>query len=365
MKAQGTGGIFKGQSRKNYLRVDVITIVKKDEKGLNMSKIRTGFIGCGGNARGHIGRVLEMGECEVVALCDTSTASLDAACESYAGVAELPRFTSYKEMLEEVEMDAVQISTPHTLHFEQIMAALDKGLHVLCEKPMVCTVEHAHEVIAKVEASGKVLMVSYQRHLGAQYRYVRNQIMAGELGQIQFVSALQDQAWYRITTGLWRQQLALSGGGQLNDSGSHLLDIVLWMTGLEVEEVHAYMENFASEVDINSALSLKFRNGALGNISIVGNSPTGGMWEDITIWGSKAVVYIRQGEIHYKTQHGNEIHKVSNLPGGSTPDKNFVDAILGRDEVQVLPECGLRVIELTEAAWESAKKGTPVKVKSH
>lgn len=322
-----------------------------------------GFIGCGGNARGHIGRVLDMGECEVVALCDSSAASLQAARERYEGVAGLPGFDDYQKMLDEVEMDAVQISTPHTLHFDQIMAALDKGVHVLCEKPMVCTVDHAHQVLAKVEESGKVLMVSYQRHLGAQYRYVRNQIMAGELGEIQFVSALQDQAWYRGTMGLWRQQLALSGGGQLNDSGSHLLDIVLWMTGLEVEQVQAYMENFESEVDINSALSLRFRNGALGNISVVGNSPTGGMWEDITIWGTKAVVYMRKGEVFYKTQNGNDVYEVSNLPGGTTPDRNFVDAILGRDEVQVPPECGLRVIELTEAAWESAKTGAPVAVK--
>ena len=51
---------------------------------------------------------------------------------------------------------------------------------------------------------------------------IANQIAAGELGDIQFISALQDQAWYRGTMGLWRQQLALSGGGQLNDSGSHI-----------------------------------------------------------------------------------------------------------------------------------------------
>ena len=159
------------------------------------------------------------------------------------------------------------------------MAALDKGLHVLTEKPMVCSVDHAHQVIEKAKEVGKILMVSYQRHLGAQYRYVRNQIMAGELGEIQFISALQDQKWYQGTMGLWRQQLALSGGGQLNDSGSHLLDIMLWMTGLEVAEVQAYMEYFESEVDINSALSIRFRGGAMGTVSVVGNSPTGGMWE--------------------------------------------------------------------------------------
>ena len=329
-----------------------------------MDKIRVGFIGCGGNASGHIGRVLDIPEAEVVALCDVDQGSLQRAKERNSQAAELPEFTHYQEMLEQVELDAVEISTPHTLHFEQIMAALDKGLHVLTEKPMVCTVDHARQVIAKAEETGKVLMISYQRHLQAQYRYVRNQIAAGELGDIQFISALQDQKWYQGTIGLWRQQMALSGGGQLNDSGSHLLDIALWMTGLEVAEVQAYMEYFDSEVDINSALSLRFRNGALGTIAVVGNSPTGGMWEDITIWGTKAVVYIRQGQIFYKTQHSNEVYEVNNLPGSTTPDQNFIDAILGRDQVQVPPECGLRVIELTEAAWASAASGQPVKVKS-
>jgi len=327
-----------------------------------MAEIRMGFIGCGGNARGHIGRSLEFPEVEIVALNDVSQTSIALTQERHPDVAELPTFSDYREMLAKVEMDAVQISTPHTLHFEQIMDSLDKGLHVLTEKPMVCTVDHAQQVITKAEETGKILMIAYQRHLMPQFRYVRNQIMAGELGEIQFVSALQDQAWYRGSRGKWRQQLALSGGGQLNDSGSHLLDIILWMTGLEVEQVHACMENFESEVDINSALTIRFRSGAMGNISVVGNSPARGMWEDITIWGTKAVVYMRQGRITIKTMLSSEACEPSGLPGGASPDQNFVDAVLGRDEVQVPAVCGLRVIELTEAAWKSAETGQPVRV---
>lgn len=328
-----------------------------------MSKIQLGFIGCGGNATAHIGRALEMPEVQVAALCDTSQASLARVLERYPALAGVPTYTDYHQLLGQAGLDAVEISTPHTLHFEQIMAALGKGLHVLTEKPMVCSVEHAHTVIAEAEARGKILMIAYQRHLAPQFRYIRNQILAGELGEIQFISALQDQNWLRLTVGSWRQQLALSGGGQLNDSGSHLLDILLWMTGLEVEEVQAFQQNFESEVDINSALSLRFRNGALGNISVVGNSPANGMWEDLTIWGSKAVIYLRNGEITYRTALSNDSHSPTNLPGGTTPDRNFVDAILGRDTVQVPPVCGLRVIELTEAAWESARTGRPAKVK--
>lgn len=329
-----------------------------------MDKIRMGFIGCGGNANGHIGRILEMPETEVVGLCEVSETSLERVRQTHDGVAGLPVFEDHKKLLAEVEMDAVEISTPHTLHFEEIMDSLDRGLHVLTEKPMVCTVDHAHQVIDKAEKQGKILMVSYQRHLAPQYRFVRNQIQCGELGQIQFVSALQDQGWYRGTMGSWRQQLSLSGGGQLNDSGSHLLDIILWMTGLAVDEIQAYVENFDSEVDINSALSVRFKGGAMGSISVVGNAPAGGMWEDITIWGTEAVVYIRNGQITLKRAGEDEPVVPEDLPAASTPDRNFIDAVLGRDEVQVPPECGLRVIELTEAAWESARTGAPVKVKS-
>lgn len=325
-------------------------------------RIRTGFIGCGGNASGHIGRVMQIPEAEVVALCDPSSDSLARAKERNAGAADLPEYSDYKVMLDEVEMDAVEISTPHTLHFEQIMECLDRGLHVLTEKPMVCSVDHAHQVIARAKEADRVLMISYQRHLQPAYRFVRDKVQSGEMGDIQFISALQDQKWYQGTMGKWRQQLSLSGGGQLNDSGSHLLDIVLWMTGLGVESVQAYMENFDSEVDINSALTLRFRNGALGNLSVVGNSPVGGMWEDITIWGTQAVVYIRNGELTYKAADADPVQP--ELGEASSPDQNFFDAILGRDEVQVPAECGLRVIELTEAAWESARTGAPVAVES-
>ena len=94
----------------------------------------------------------------------------------------------------------------------------------------------------------------------------------------------------------------------------------------------------------------------------MGNSPAAGIWEDITIWGSKAVVYLRNG--HLTIRSGSQSVEPERLPPSTTVDQNFVDAILGRNAVQVPPECGLRVIELTEAAWESARIGVPVKVNS-
>ena len=233
---------------------------------------------------------------------------------------------------------------------------------------MVCTVDHARQVIAKAEETGKVVMISYQRHLqGRSNRYVRNQIAAGELGDIQFISALQDQKWYQGTIGLWAAANGAVGRRAAQrfgkpPTGHRAVDDRAWRW----QRCRPTWSIFDSEVDINSALSLRFRNGALGTIAVVGNSPTGGMWEDITIWGTKGRGPISaRGQIFLQNaaqQRG--VRSKINLPGSTTPDQNFIDAILGRDQVQVPPECGLRVIELTEAAWASAASGQPVKIKS-
>jgi predicted dehydrogenase len=265
-------------------------------------------------------------------------------------------------MLEKVAMDAVAIITPHTQHFQQAMDALDKGLHVLIEKPMVCTIEHAKILVNRFQETGKVGLVAYQRHYAPQFRYIKQSIESGKVGEVQFISALQCQEWYKGTMGTWRQDPELSGGGQLNDSGSHLVDIILWTTGLMVQTVTAFTENFESKVDINSALSIKFRNGALGNISIVGNAPT---WhEDITFWCSEGMFLYRNGHLQFVDAAGKR-HDLTekDMPAGSSPGRNFVDAILKGVPVESPPECGLRVIEMTEAAWKSAaQNGMPVTV---
>jgi predicted dehydrogenase len=306
----------------------------------------------------------EIPEAEVVAFAEPSEAAMARIVSEHRHVKDVPVFADYLQMLEEVEMDAVQIHTPHTLHFDQTMDCLAMDKHVLLEKPMVCTVPRAQ---ALIEAAGdRVLLISYQRHYQGPYIYIRDQIQSGALGEVQFVAAVQSQNWMNGTRGTWRQSLELSGGGQLNDSGSHLVDILLWTTGLAAESVYADLTRFDTEVDINTALTLRFANGARGTISVVGNSPM--WWEEFSVWGSKGVLLYRNGTILQRSfsdpaLRGREMHVVDGeLPPSSTPDQNFVDAILGRDTVNAPPECGLRVIELTQAAWRSAELGRVVNV---
>jgi predicted dehydrogenase len=321
-----------------------------------MDKVRVGIIGTGGIAQGHIRRLLANPNAEITALCDIREQALAKTVERYPELKEIPQFADFRDMIAAGNLDAVEICTPHTTHYEQTMTCLDNGLHVLSEKPMVCTVAHAHDVMKKIDASGKVFVLNYQRHYQPEFLYIRDKIASGEMGEVQFVQGLQGQEWLRGVAGSWRHDPALSGGGQLNDSGSHMLAVLLFTTGLSVKRVSAFIDNMTVPVDINSALTVEFEGGAQGNISVVGNAPS--FYEDITIWCSKGAFYMRNGKLEVSDAVGKRnVPTAEELPKGGNPDDNFIAAIQGKEEIGCPAIFGLRVIEWTEAAWKSAATG--------
>jgi len=322
--------------------------------------VRIGFIGAGGISAWHVDRLRACGQNAIVALADPSQASLAALKEKRPELADVPTFADYRQMLAEVEMDAVEIHSPHCFHPEQALAALDAGRHVLVEKPLAASVEDARRLIAKRDEVGKVLMVSYQRHYSPVYQYMREQALSGELGELQNVILALTQEWRRNARGTWRQALALSCGGQLNDSGSHVLDMMLWCTGLRPAEVYAQVNRFDLEVEVDSAVTVRFSNGAIGNVTVLGSTP--GYWEMFGVWGEKGGVSYDITSGLQRQLYGGQPEHLELPPATSDPDANFVRAILGLEEVLVPAECGLAVAELTQAAYRSAAEGKPVQL---
>jgi len=345
-----------------------------------MSRLRIGFVGCGGIALQHLRDLIAVPEARVVAACDPDGQTRErfstlnhpaieeaaARDESIRALIEEGRkvagsvemFESLDEMLAKVDLDAALILTPHTLHYEQIKRCLEQDLHVLSEKPMVCRSKHARELIATARKLNRVLAVSYQRHFSPVYRYMKEVIDAGELGEVHYVSALLCQNWYGAVLGTWRMDPNLAGGGELMDSGSHVLDIILWTTGLRPVEVFARMECFDQLVDVNTALSLKFHNGAIGDIAIIGNTsiPFG---EDLTITGSRGSFIFRQGEFVHLATSGKEVDLL--LPEQtSSPAENFVESVMLETKLEIEPETAVWVALITEEAYRSVKTGSPI-----
>lgn len=326
--------------------------------------MRFAIIGSGGMARAHI-RVLRDSKLldeavEIVALSDPDPRALEKTVKEFPSLKKTRLYHNYKELLEKEELDAVVISSPHTAHYEQVMDCLEKEINVFVEKPMVCCVAHAEKITELSEEKGLLVMIGYQRRFMPPFLYAKELIESGGIGKLLFVSAYQAQNWLPAALYSWRGEPTLSGGGQITDSGSHLVHAILWLTGSRPLEVFAYMEKEEAKVDILSSLAVKFEGGILGSIGIIGDNP--GWGEEIAIWGKKGAVIIKDG--WHITQQGEDgkYFNPQKLPEGSTPIQAFVECLQGKRVNEVPPIWGLRVISLTEAAWQSAEKGVAVKI---
>jgi predicted dehydrogenase len=325
-----------------------------------MQQIRIGLIGCGAVMAWHVQNLLARADATIVGLVDPSPQQVAQLIARRPSLAGLPAFRSYEELFEALELDAVEVATPHTLHYAAVKAALEQGLHVLCEKPLACEPAHAHELVALAEARNRVLMVSYQRHFDRGYRYLKEQIALGGLGDLRSIGARVGQNWRQLTQGTWRQDPLLSGGGMLMDSGSHLVDILLWLVDRPVVSVAALLDQAGTPVDITSTVLLEFRGGLQANLQIIGDLPA--LWlEEVLISGTTGVLRYQSDPQHpwregvVEHWRGTELVRPLELPPAPTSDANWLDAIAGGGANESPGTLGLQVALVTAAIYEAAK----------
>ena len=192
----------------------------------------------------------------LVAIADPSDLAMDSLVSRVvpAGLDPPARFYALEALVSH-GIDALVIVTPHTQHAGQIARALVSGIHVLCEKPLATTAADARRSMDLASAHERVLAIGYQRHGQAQFRQARELVTSGALGDIRLISVLiaQDCLENFIPGSSWRADPALSGGGHFIDTGSHIVDQMLWISDLEPERVYAEIDNFGTDVDVITA----------------------------------------------------------------------------------------------------------------
>jgi predicted dehydrogenase len=330
-----------------------------------MEKVRLGIIGCGSMSRLH-GQVYttQVKETEIVALCDPSKDNLDQfQREIFDPINKKPpTFADYKDMLGEVELDAVLIVTPHNQHFEQVTASLDAGCHVLVEKPMVVKVEHARKLIEHAAKAKRVLSVAFPGTFSPEFQYIHGLLKSGAIGEVVAADGFVAQAWKRRTKGTWRQEPEAAGGGQAYDSGAHVFNALLYLTNLRPKEVFAWTDNRGAPVDITSSVNIRYENGALGTALINGESVVG--WDEgvrISTTGGEFLTGIHGGRLQQWGADGKLV-KYPAVPAVPTLQQWFIDCVLERAENPAPALWGLRQALLMEALYESARTGKAVKV---
>lgn len=328
--------------------------------------LRCALIGCGGMARGHAEQLLAIDGVEVVALCDPIKTHTALFKEKF--FPEAAEFDSFDRLLDDdaLNLDAVVLVTPHTVHYPHAKAALQRGLHVLVEKPMVTQVDHAYDLWRESTRQGKLLAIAFQAPYSAEFGYLAQMRDRGEWGTVHVVSASTSQSWYDLTLNTWRQDPALSGGGFMYDTGAHLLNAIVWLMNEPVVEVSCQIDNMGCPVDINGVATLRFQNGALASVGFAGNVPqfstlirvmTDRLLIDVEQYGGGLTIKSRAGTLYPHVQQDLD------TPAAGTPHRNFVRAIRGEEPLRAPARYGVLLSALMDAMYESAQKRHPVQVR--
>lgn len=355
----------------------------RERKHEGMEDLRIGIVGCGGIAFSHTLALTRLEGIRLAAVAEPKKENRDrylrfstpeveqrmAEDKVFGKAVEKARrlttgcasYATYERMLAHESLDAVLILTPHTFHHKQILDALDSGLHVLVEKPMVCTARHAEEVVTAARRSRKTVGIVYQRRAHPDFVYIKEAVESSTLGRIEYMLFVLCQDWYSSTKGTWRRRPKYAGGGQLMDSGSHVVDALLWLSGLKPKRVFARILHFGARVDVNCALIVEFASGAVGQVALIGKTRMPAS-ETLVITGSEGAIRYECGQLHHYDGSGHKSAVKVRRDTEVTPVGNFVDAVRGRAEVMAPPECGLAVAKLTDAAFRSAKQGSLVNV---
>ena len=290
-------------------------------------------------------------------------------------------------MLEEADLDAVVIATPHVYHYPIAAAAIARGLHVLVEKPFVLEPAHGRELMAAAARAGVEILVGYPWHYNDQALTARAWIAEGRLGSINYVQSFfgsspidlyrarpEDDPSYGAGDAFFGPRPTtysdneLAGGGQGQTQMTHSLALLLFLTDLVPQRVAAFMDPLDTAVDVVDALSIRFGNGAVGLAGSYGAVTPTEHTEllQYQIHGSEGQLWfdVMEGQLQLWSRRGRlespPIPPEERYPQ-VRPATNFIDVALGRAPNGSGAVIAQRTVELLHAAYRSASAdGSPV-----
>jgi predicted dehydrogenase len=325
--------------------------------------LRVGMVGLGLIGQAHLGTMIGRPDTVIAAVCDPNPAAVERTRERMAnagGPAPVvePSWGRFLEVTaRDLELDAVLIATPHVLHFEQATAALETGLDVLLEKPMVMTAGQAVDLIGTRDRTGRLLVVAFQGSLSPYTRAAAAMIRSGEAGAILNIDAMAWQNWGQRTAGTWRQDPGIAGGGFLFDTGAHMLNTVADVSGEDVTQVAAWLEDDGTPVDERGVVIARLASGALITMNGCGMTiPSLG--SDIRVFCERAILRLGiWGERFELQRAGSKTLRTVRSVQKKTVWQQFVDVRAGREANPSPPEVGLRMARLWDAIKESSARG--------
>lgn len=337
-------------------------------------RVRIAVVGAGWWATfAHIPALQANPDVALVALCDRDSGKLARAATHY-GIEK--QYTDLDEMLERETLDGAVIAVWHAAHYEVARACLDRGLHILLEKPMVLTAVHARDLVERARGQDREIIMGYPWHYTSPAQQARSTVQSGGIGQVQYVVDIFASSPYNLYKGDDRRDdprlkatypvnspgdvyadPARSGGGQGHLQVTHSAALMFFITGLKPVTVQAQMSRLDVAVDVIDAITVWMDNGALATVGSTGAVVSGAGKLDVQVYGDRGWIDLdfmeSAGRIRYADGREETLVNDGDAYPHYAPANNLADVILGRDDNRSPAEPGWRTVEMLDAAYRS------------
>ena len=339
------------------------------------------LIGCGRISTNHMKAAVN-NKLNIVAVCDVIPEHMESILEKHElnQDASIKRYTDYKQMIEENQIDLVSIATESGIHAEIALYCIDHNIHVIIEKPMAMNIEDAEEIIRRSEEKHVKVSACHQNRFNIAVQEMRKAVEAGRFGQLSHGSIHvrwnRNEGYY--TQAPWRGTWAQDGGALMNKC-IHGIDLLRWMMGDEVVEVYGatrqQFHHYLEAEDIGMAV-IKFKNGAVATIEGTTNVYPQNLEETLYLFGENGTVKlggkstnnIDVWDFKDETEEDNKNkgfeEVTSNVYGNGHTSlfADVIDAIQNDRKPYVDAVAGRNALEMVLSIYKSQKTGQPVQL---
>lgn len=336
-------------------------------------KIRIAVVGCGRVSKNHFKSIeVHKEDLDLAAVCDNKR-DLLTVVSSELGV---PGFDNMENMLQEMNLDMVSICTPSGIHPQQVIKAARAGVHVVTEKPMATRWKDALEMVRACDEALVRLFVVKQNRRNTTLQLLKRAVQEKRFGRIYMVCLnvfwARPQEYY--DSAIWRGTWELDGGAFMNQA-SHYVDLLEWLIGpiADIQAMTGTLERNI-EVEDTGVMNVRWRNGALGSMSVTMLAYPRNYEGSITILGEKGTVRVGgvavneiqtwdfADEKDYDRNIKDASYQTTSVYGFGHPlyFKNVVDVMRGVAEPETDGREGLKAMEVLVAAYLSARDNKTV-----
>ena len=340
-----------------------------------MEKVRVGIIGLGNQGTHYMAGLFNPGKIPngvITALCDNNPAKIEAMKERTVGQ-DVAYFDNYVDMLDSGLCDMVMVVVPHYFHPEMVMACLERGIHVICDKPAGVYTKQVKEMNECAKKSGALFAMMFNQRTNCVYRKMREIVQAGGIGELQRVTWIITD-WYRTQqyydSGSWRATWEGEGGGVLINQCPHQIDLVQWVVGEMPVAINGFCQygkwhDIEGEDEVTAFF--RYKNGATGVfITTTGEAPCTNRFE---ISGTKGKLLVEGNKLMYWHNENDSQEWARSADTGFVPPKctitevetdgenpqhmgiinNFIAAIRGEEPLFVDGTEGINGVEMMNA----------------